>query len=191
MNHKAKEILRQHVQTLLQSLEEGVLSAELLGGDAGAAEEGGDISPAALLSLVLGDDGLLDAFESRLERRFQALGERLIGQMDDIMCEHVEKYMTELLGGSGEAESLAFATSGDSLLTSVAQAGVLGQSFSQTLEGAVASSATGLVNALFSRTKTRRNESERSKASSQRFRQSRGQQQAELAEQISRGRRYQ
>ena len=138
------------------------------------------ITPQQVLEVMQGNPAWLEEWESELEERFRRVADRAL----DYWMEHTDK---EIRASLSVLEGLV--SSGEENLAGNASGSSTGL-FSRRLTSLANRGTKKLFNELFNRTRTNIQETERSQESSRRYKASRGQAQAELSKELSRGKRY-
>jgi len=189
-NNAFDAALAEQLQQLLSRIDSGIsTSRNMLSEGESAVGNGSVLSADHVLQVMSGNGQWLQQFEKQIEQQFQGLGDRILAQWmgtTDREIRNSLKELTEMAISLFQEEQQASLS-----LTEVEDVFQSGGGISRRLQGLVARSATGFLKDLFTSTKTRRNESQRSQDESTRFKSSRGQVQSELSRELARGQRYQ
>lgn len=142
------------------------------------------ISPQDVLGIMQGNSAFMQQFEQSIEQSFAQLGDRVLDKWLQNTDKELRKSVRDISDMLAELTGEAITGSGGDLLANT-------DKITGVLSGLVTGAASTALNRLLTRTKTTITESDRSKEESARYRDSRGQQQADLSRELSKGKRYQ
>lgn len=172
------------LQSLGQRLNQGTQQTrQAIAPEAGTDATEFPISPEQVMGIMQGNSAWMQQFEQNLEQSFSQLGDRILDKWlknTDSELRKSIRDITELLSDlSGDA---ATRKEGNFLNGIDRVSGSLGR--------IVTHAAGNLVEELFTHTRHSVSESDRSREEGARFRNSRGQAQADLSRELSQGKRY-
>lgn len=178
--------ISEKLEQLLYSLQQDTHGTSFFSED--SVGGGLTITSVDVLELLAGNQAIMDRFEKEIEQRFDRLGKRILSHWLENTDKKIRDSLIEL---AQIAVSMVSEGNERKVTFQQVQESVEKGNFAQDFEGLIAGSVDGLLAVALKKTKTRSTETERSKQEVQRFTASRGQQQAQLAEDIAKGKRYQ
>jgi len=185
-NQFTQAFMRQ-VQQLLDRVSGGVnRSGQSISADFG--DVGIELSSQQMMEILQGNSQWLDTFEQQIEQRFTTLSERVLNDWEAETERQLKRSLEQLATSTIELFGKQSVT-GNNRQNPLEN--ITGGNLAQRLGTLVRRSATEFVEDLFARTRTTSQETDRSTREAERYKASRGQVQAELSDELARGRRYQ
>lgn len=179
------DILGRQLQSLGSRLTSGTQStAQAIAPDAQTQSTELPISPQDVLGIMQGNSVFMQQFEQSIEQSFSQLGDRVLDKWLQNTDKELRKSVRDITDMLAELTGEAITGNGGDLLANT-------DKITGVLSGLVTGAASTALNRLLTRTKTSTSESDRSRETLSRYRDSRGQQQADLSRELSKGKRYQ
>jgi hypothetical protein len=178
------DILGRQFQSLGSRLSSGTQATQQsISSDAQTQTTELPISPQDVLGIMQGNSAFMQQFEQSIEQSFSKLGDRVLDKWLKTTDTEMRKSINEITNLLGELTGEA--VTGKNTLADSAD------HITSVLGRLVTGAATSALTRLLTRTKRTVSETDRSREESVRFRDSRGQQQADLSRELSKGKRYQ
>lgn len=145
----------------------------------------GNLPPDQVLAMMQGNSAFMKQFEQSVEESFSRLGDRVLKNWMQNVDAEMRRGITDVIKTmedfAGDASSI------------VQEGGSLSEALTKNSAGfgnALGNLAGGILKNMLTHTQTTIQESQRSQEAEKGFRNSRGQTQADLSEQLARGKRY-
>ncbi len=186
MSESFKDILSRHLNRFSARMTGGVQSTASTLDTQNTEIAANEVSPTQIMAIIQGDSAFLKQFEQSVEESFSKLGDRVLQNWMQNVDSEMRRGISDVIKTMGD-----FAGDASQILQ---EGGNLAEAFAKSsgsFGNALGNLAGGILQSALTRTQTTIQESARSQEATSQFRDSRGQTQADLSEQMARGRRYQ